>query len=360
MDIEIKPFNYNTELSKQRELFRLCFSETTGSSVETSNHYFWKFHDFPTDESKSYEYAAYCDDVLIGYYAALPFRYYINNEIKMCGMVCDVMTHPQMQGKGIFTKIGLYSTNKLKECGVDFTIGYPIRPEVIPGHLKVGWKIAFILPMYISLIKVNSLISNSRLYFLAPILNIFVKIYNSSLSFFNRAKRNYSHEILDINDFIKLQDYNFFYEKWRQSVKNVLIKDLDFIRWRTNAPDCNYKYIVIRHEEQIIAISIVRYTKIKNIPCLAILDLMILNGYYDSIPVINTIYQQLSRLNGIEAIVVMLSRFWAKKYRLLRMGYIKSPHVFKIIIKKLNDNLRDFDLYNEMNWHLMWIDSDDL
>lgn len=360
MHITLKPFNHKTDLLKQRELFCSCFPETSGLSVQKDDHYFWKFHSFPTEESKSYEYSAYREDALIGYYAALPFRYYINNEIRTCGMVCDVMTHPEMQGKGIFTKIGLYSTDKLKECGVDFTTGYPIRPEVIPGHLKVGWKIAFILPMYILPLRADFVLSGTKLNFLTPMLNRLVKLYLSSVKFFNRPQRVYTHETMNVDEFSKIRDYDCFYEKWRQSIKNVLIKDLAFIRWRTNAPGCDYKYIVIRHEGQIVAVSIVRYATIKAIPCLAILDLMILEGYYDCISVFNDIYEQLSLLNGLDTIVAMLSRYWAKKYRLIRTGYIKSPYIFRLIIKKLNDHLLDFDLFNEMNWHLMWIDSDDL
>jgi hypothetical protein len=148
MAITYQLFDHTKDLARQRALFCESFPENVGTSSESNAHYFWKFHSFP-GALKSYEFGAYAENELIGYYAAIPYRYEISGEVKSCGMVCDVMTHPKMRGQGVFAGIGNFSTQSMKEAGVDFTTGYPIRPGVIPGHLKVGWKIIFDLPMYI-------------------------------------------------------------------------------------------------------------------------------------------------------------------------------------------------------------------
>jgi hypothetical protein len=36
--------------------------------------------------------------------------------------------------------------------------GYPIRPEVIPGHLKVGWSIVAKLPVYVKVVRTDALL----------------------------------------------------------------------------------------------------------------------------------------------------------------------------------------------------------
>ena len=71
MALTFKPFDYNTELSAQREVFALCFPETVGKSIESVEHYKWKFHTFPQSPS-SYEYIATEGDKILGYYAAIP------------------------------------------------------------------------------------------------------------------------------------------------------------------------------------------------------------------------------------------------------------------------------------------------
>jgi hypothetical protein len=56
----------------------------------------------------------------------------------------------------------------------------------------------------------------------------------------------------------------------------------------------------------------------------------------------------------------MMHTRWAQEYGLGSMGYLKSPFVFSLIVKKLNDTLADSSLYEIDRWHTMWIDSDDL
>jgi hypothetical protein len=56
----------------------------------------------------------------------------------------------------------------------------------------------------------------------------------------------------------------------------------------------------------------------------------------------------------------MMHLGWAGKYGLGSMGYLKSPFVFSLIVRKLNETLGDSLLYEADRWHTMWIGSDDL
>ena len=107
MELQFSEFKYPEELDNQRELFIDCFPETIGTSLVTKEHYKWKFKSFPSGlEAKSYEYTAYIGREMIGYYAAIPYEYVIQNKIVTSAMVCDVMTGIKARGKGVFTKIG--------------------------------------------------------------------------------------------------------------------------------------------------------------------------------------------------------------------------------------------------------------
>ena len=355
MDINSRYFNYKENLSEQRELFKDCFPETNGEAIQRDEHYFWKFHSFPY-EKKSWEYVSYIDNEMVAYYAAIPFHYKIGNTITPVAMVCDVMTSSKHRGKGIFTKIGKHATNELAK-DLPLTMGYPIRKEVIPGHLKVGWKISHELPLYIKFLRFNSLFASKKIGFLSPFANIFIKTYNYIVK--TKTKKKYSCEVLDNIDLV--EDFELFSEEWRNSVRNALVKDFPFIKWRYSAPDRNYKFIVIRSEEGKL-IGFLSYRKIikESVPSLGILDYMVLPGFEDSLYFINKVLVDCARKEDVEAILMMMSRTSAKKYSLIKNAFFKSPFVFKLIIKNLNNQFTDEELFNEKNWHLMWVDSDDL
>ena len=58
--------------------------------------------------------------------------------------------------------------------------------------------------------------------------------------------------------------------------------------------------------------------------------------------------------------MTMMSKNSATEYKLNANGFFKSPFVFQLIIKNLTNEFTDEELFDEKNWHLMWIDSDDL
>ena len=181
MNLKFRNFNYESHKSEQRTLFKESFPEIKNLPSASSDHYDWKHR----GQIKSFQFSAILDKKLIGYYAALSYKYKFNDNYIKAGMVCDVMTGKESRGRGVFTKLGKYSTEKLKNNSFDITTGFPIRKEVIPGHLKAGWEIAFKLPLYF---KINSTKSILQKIYLGPFSNVvdfFIKIISlpSNLSF---------------------------------------------------------------------------------------------------------------------------------------------------------------------------------
>lgn len=56
----------------------------------------------------------------------------------------------------------------------------------------------------------------------------------------------------------------------------------------------------------------------------------------------------------------MMNPFIAEMYNLKFNFFLKLPFIFSIIFKALNEKIKADIFSGEKNWHLMWIDSDDL
>ena len=341
----------------QRKLFELSFPETSGTSIIGDAHYKWKFESFP-HRTPSYQYVASEPEELVGYYAAIPYQYQINKKIYSCGMVCDVMTHPDRRGKGIFTKIGHYSTSEMKNQELAFTTGYPIRPEVIPGHMKVGWKIVHQMPMYLRVVGVKTLLPKP-LRLLAPLINPFVSLFSSPTLI---PMSGYTAVTFSREDFLKNQkaDHALFLEKWLAEQDNALIKSLDFLEWRTGAPESIYQFVVLKKDHTTVGLSIVRPTTLKGVESLAVLDFMILKDHFHASKAIHQALWQIAKEFNKDVVVCMASSNWAKNYHFFGSLYVKTPAIFSLIVKKLDDQLGDEFLFIKEKWHLFWIDSDDV
>lgn len=354
MELSFSHFDYTINLDQQRELFQDCFPETNGQAIQGKDHYRWKFHSFPS-EKHSWEYASYIGDDMVGYYAAIPYQYKIGNKLTSVGMVCDVMTSSKYRGKGIFTKMGTYSTNELGN-DVPFTMGYPIRKEVIPGHLKVGWKIPFSMPLYMKFIRLNSVLASKKIGFISPLANLFISIYNMIVQ--EKVNKQYTFS-LDSN-VENIEGYSSFVQEWSNSVPNALQKDLAFAKWRYSAPERNYSFLSIRKEGKLTGFVAFRRIIKEGVPSFGVLDYMVTPGREDCHGLVNKVLSDLAKKEKIEAIMTMMSKTSALKYKLRNNGYFKSPFVFQLIIKNLTKEFSEEELHNENNWHLMWVDSDDL
>jgi len=362
MDITFEKFNFDKELQNQRNLFVECFPENIGTPVEGEEHYNWKFHSFPSKmEQKSYEYVAKIEDEMVGYYAALPYEYIIDGKHHHVAMVCDVMTGVKARGKGVFTKLGVYSTEKFNEEGFSFSTGYPIRADVIPGHKKAGWIFPFQIPMYGKFLRMNAFFATRKKTYLIPFANLAIFTYNIIISLFtNKQLKGSCVEQFSSMQLDDIKGLDLFFSRWIKEQKISLNKNKEFLNWRLNAPGKEYHIVTLKKEDEIIGYTVFRKVEKLGVPCIGILDFCLLDCCKDASTVLMKKVFHVAKVEKAELILMMMMKNRATQYKILRQGFIKTPYPFSFITKIFNNAPNKDIMYNEKNWSLMWIDSDDL
>lgn len=356
MSIDLSQFDRATELVQQRELFDDAFPENVGSPIASIDHYTWKFCHAPSSPH-SYEYAANEDGRLLGYYAAIPYPYRVGERSVSAGMTCDVMTHSAARGKGIFTKLGRFAVTEMAKTDLSFLTGYPIRPEVMGGHLRVGWQVVFDLPMYLKPLRADAIMRSRGLGWLAPPVNIGVSVYQALRS--SRARNGYEAVVGDPSVLFHSSRFAAFVNEWSAGVRNHLVKSAEFYDWRLGAPGTSYRAFLVSRGDTVLAAAVGRVANLQGIPSFALLDVMG-TGDEGALATLHQAIDREARAHGVEAIVTMISRFRARQYLLRRHGFLKSPFTFKLIVHPLGGTIPQEELAAEESWHLMWIDSDDL
>lgn len=362
-DIIFEKFDFTKDLYAQRDLFKECFPETIGTPITSDEHYLWKFQSFPgITNKKSVEYVAKLNNDLIGYYAAIPYEYIINGNNKQVAMVCDVMTGIKARGKGVFYRLGDYSTNQFCKEGFVFSTGYPIRPEVIPGHKKVGWSFPFKIPMYGKFLKFNSFLKSRNKKFLIPLANLSLNVFNRITNIYVKSNKNIIVERYNDSQLDNIAGLNDFLSKWSIETPISLNKTVNFLKWRLGAPGKDYEIIVIRNltNKEIVGYSIARKIFKEGVPCLGVMDFSFLNTTRKySNQLLKEIEKSAKKIN-CELILMMMLKHKADKYQIKTNGFMKTPHPFSFIIKQYDYSLSTSFLHDVNNWDLMWVDSDDL
>lgn len=359
MEPEMKVFDYRSHLKMQRDLFKECFPENLGTPVVTEDHYKWKFHGSGR-KPPSYEYSAFIDGEMAGYYAAINYPYlYCGKEINN-GMVCDVMTGVKARGKGLFSALGRYAIEKLRNENIEFLTGFPIRKEVIPGHRKAEWEFPFIIPMYGRFLKFNSFLSSRGIGWARYILNPLLYISD----FLLRLPVRYSHEasvsVYSAEEIESIPGFEFLLNKLQNQTTVSLKKDLEFLKWRLGAPGKKYTLALLSVNSEPVGYMAGRFVIKEKVPCFGVIDFSLVSGYekYSTILIRET--EKIANDSGAELILIMMLKKYASLYRFFRNGWLRTPFNFNFIIKKTGSLTELRVLEDENNWFLTWLNSDDL
>jgi GNAT superfamily N-acetyltransferase len=350
-------------LRAQRSLFLKCFPENSARSASTDQYYFWKFHSVPHCPH-SYEFVVKDAGALVAYYAALPYRYSIGGRLMTAGMVCDVMTHPDYRGKGLFSKVGTHALSSMQHKGIDFVTGFPIRPEVLPGHLKVGWRVAFHLPIYVAPLRVHGVLQQKGLSFIAPLAQLLLRCTDAVLNTIFPGPSDSGVSVESARTFFSHDEdsYNTFFASWCRNRTNYLVKTIEFFLWRLGAP--GQEYFVVSKEDalgKVEGLAIVRACELIGVPSLAVLDLMVIDDDPIASRAILAAVKNLASSLRLDLVALMCSSYQAGRFRLLRNGFYRSPEKFSYIVKPLSAVGRSApSLFDEAAYSLMWVDSDDL
>jgi hypothetical protein len=358
VSVEFGEFDHTVALSSQRGLFEDAFPENVGLHASSVEHYLWKFHGAPFVPA-AYEYAAVEGAKMLGYYAAIPYPYRLGDRTILAGMVCDVMTHSEARGKGLFTELGGFALNQMAATDLGFVTGYPVRPEVMGGHLRVGWKIAFELPMYLRPLRANAVLRTRGLARLAPAANLGISAQRWLLSP-RRTAAGYRTRVGAPDDLLNSPAFEAFSASWAASIKNHLVKSPEFYAWRLGAPGVEYRVFLVYRGDVVIAAAIGREARLHGIPSFALMDLMAIEKSTAALGALYSEIEHEARRRQAEAIVVMMSKYQARAHRLARFGFLRSPFTFKLIVRSVDDTIDTEQIAREEDWHLLWIDSDDL
>ena len=150
------------------------------------------------------------------------------------------------------------------------------------------------------------------------LINPFLKTYN----YFRKTEiiKKYSGNIFEnINEIIGYQD---FVVSWGKTVRNSLIKDIEFARWRYSAPGRRYKFLTISYDNKLVGFLSFRKIVKEGVLSYGILDYMVLPGHEDCNGLINKILKNEAQKDDVECLLCMMRRILQIYYCLLKNGFL--------------------------------------
>ena len=96
----------------------------------------------------SYMWVATDGGKIVGLRAFMRWEFVRGGEVLHAVRAVDTATHPDYQGKGLFTAMTMHGLDVIKDDGIDFVFNTP-NDKSRPGYLKMGWQEVGKLPVAI-------------------------------------------------------------------------------------------------------------------------------------------------------------------------------------------------------------------
>jgi GNAT superfamily N-acetyltransferase len=119
----------------------------------------WKHH--ANAFGRSPAWVALAGDRIVGFRIFLRWEYLRDGRVVRAVRAVDTATHPDAQGRGIFSKLTLHAIEQVRAEGVGFVFNTP-NDQSRPGYLKMGWQPVARLPVLVSPRSLPSLVAIAR------------------------------------------------------------------------------------------------------------------------------------------------------------------------------------------------------
>lgn len=340
------------------DLRKLVFKDEDPDK-ENTDFWNWEFEENYAGHANIY--LAVSQQHVVGHYAVCPSKIFVDHKEKKGSIVVDVMTHPDYRYQGMFTTMGEYSLNDSGRSGIDFSYGFPIRKGVMPGHLKIGWKIAFELPVYVYPVNFSDILKK---FIPGNVLPRLLGMIPQCLFQTMKCIRKLSTKkctVRSADKFEKTGELEQFIKKTKDQHRIMQCRDYEFLDWRYNTNRYRkYKiFFAYRRKKEMSGYVVLRETVIYGLKCVTVIDIQALD--FDK-NVINSLLDCAGKyaVKCGAALVGCMINNNAYRRQMLKNFYIKSPYIFKFIVHKNRDIDYENLLLEDKNWFLTWADTDDL
>jgi hypothetical protein len=278
----------------------------------------------------------------------LPRNYTLNGNHLNVGLVVDVMTNTALRGQGLFVRSGLEAIRRLERTNVKTVIGFPIRKEVLPGHLKVGWNVQLTMPIYVC--PVGSA-QNTR--FNHRLISSFAKILRVISSPLRVSKSQISE--IAVSELLEDQNLLNFFSAGTEQKLIQIDKSKEFLDWRLNRPGVDYK-VFLCSDNSPKSVAIVRKMDLNGFQTIALLDFCSEGTKWTRAMIRHLM--DYAKNQKVDFLAISTNPTNAKRLKILQTGFVRSHKKFKVITRSIGHDLNTFTQSDESSFRMTWLDSD--
>lgn len=270
--------------------------------------------------------------LVVSHFAFVPQQYAIEGELLRGALACDVMTHPEFRGRGIFRRLGAFAVEQLRN---EFQVvtAFQIREGVRSGMLANGWREH----------------SGHRISLRPASLRALLRGPDRSTQPAAAADASLSNRALTARIAQLLEQPGGMVAQPRSA---------EFLRWRyAELPSSPYRVAHASRATEVDAFVLYRDARLRGMDTLCICEAAHAPG---SETLLNDVVRRVireARSRSMQLIASFTTHQHPLRRVLLRQGMMPGPHRFRFLLQTFDPAL---ERLHTRPWSLTWGDTDHL
>ena len=314
---------------------------------------FWQWEFMGGPDGKAFLYIVEDQKKIIGHFADIPRRFSVQGEVVLGTLSLDLMVHPDYWRKGIFSAMGKYGAEKVKQENGRFLIAFPIRSETILGLRKIGWKEVAKLPVLVYPIRFKGILS--RYVHFPPLGLLMGGIARFFYFFLYGLKMRKKPGGIEIDQVGSLDEpFDDFWQKASVLYPMMGIRNRDYLNWRfLQHPTRNYVIYRAKKSGEMRGYIVLRNVDLLKFNSAVIVDLLALDE--EALLALVEKGIQHSRQERADLLGFMVPQDHLYYKLLRRKGFLPSLKTFLFMIYSHADQSI---LLSPGKWYVNWGDTD--
>lgn len=301
---------------------RHILTEVGAHNVEIYNQAYWDWQYKQLPTGKSYVYAAWDADRIIGYYHVPIYSCRVNGELNLIGNIQDVAVNPNYRGVGLFRKLAEFANEDLDKSDVDLIYTFP-NDKSIHTFLKYNdFEVVSSVPTYLRPVRSSGIIrSKINLLGLEKVIGFFADATINLFSKNIRIKNAFVEKITEVTDEVEA-----LFEQYAASFPAHLIRDKAWLDWRyLRSARGKHYMLALREAGKMTAVVVMKEDEMLGNPSLLIMDFAHINGKEQSLTYLIDQVRKDQSLTGAAFNLMFVSAIAPTLSSLKKIGFVAIP-----------------------------------
>lgn len=297
------------------------------------------------------------DKSLVAHYGGVPFCFQWGKENLLGLLASNLVVAKDFRKQSPFLALQRSFAKAYPQRGYAFAYGAITRKGVLDPHLRMGWKLAGSLNVYVRPIAAAKILEKlTKGFFLSKLLNLPIQLVQRIFNLITTPKSStFSIRLVDQFD----DSWSIFLQTWMKEQDICAVRSPEVLNWRyCQFSERRYQILAAYENSLPVGYLILRKMPMREFISMAIVEVLVQHSRPKVFKALTREAILYAEKAEVDLMATALTDHDNLRFLFQKVGFIRTPEKFSIVAHYPKSFLSDPITALFTRWHINWFDHD--